>query len=257
MASSSAPGSAVASGVSFLSAADAAALDADLMSDELGFSLEQLMELAGLSVASAISSEYPAASHGRVLTLAGPGNNGGDGLVAARHLWQMGYAPTICYPKPTKRRPFTGLVAQCRALGLPFVAADDLTKGGRPLREDYDLVIDSLFGFSFKGAPRPPFDSLLALLAPKAHFSVSPPPVVSVDIPSGWSVDGGDESGNGLRPDMLVSLTAPKLCARGFHGRHHYLGGRFVPPAVAEKYALRLPDYPRGRPDQCVRIDSQ
>jgi hypothetical protein len=47
-----------------------------------------------------------------------------------------------------------------------------------------------------------------------------------------WSVEAGDESGTGLRPHMLVSLTTPKLCARQFAGAHHYLGGRFVPPQV-------------------------
>jgi len=42
------------------------------------------MELAGLSVACAVTEQYSVASHARVLVLAGPGNNGGDGLVAAR-----------------------------------------------------------------------------------------------------------------------------------------------------------------------------
>lgn len=45
-------------------------------------------------------------------------------------------------------------------------------------------------------------------------------------------MEAGDKSGDGLRPDMLVSLTAPKECARQFSGSHHYLGGRFVPPQV-------------------------
>lgn len=57
----------------------------------LGFSVDQLMELAGLSVASAVLAEYPPASHLRPLVIAGPGNNGGDGLVAARHLYHFGY----------------------------------------------------------------------------------------------------------------------------------------------------------------------
>ena len=55
----------------------------------LGFSVDQLMELAGLSVACAVAAE--AAAPARVLVLAGPGNNGGDGLVAARHLHHFGY----------------------------------------------------------------------------------------------------------------------------------------------------------------------
>jgi hypothetical protein len=55
----------------------------------LGFSVDQLMELAGLSVACAVAAEQRAP--GRVLVLAGPGNNGGDGLVAARHLHHFGH----------------------------------------------------------------------------------------------------------------------------------------------------------------------
>ena len=46
-------------------------------------------------------------------------------------------------------------------------------------------------------------------------------------------MEEGDQAGDGLRPDMLVSLTAPKKGARGFQGAHHYLGGRFVPPEIA------------------------
>lgn len=60
----------------------------------------------------------------------------------------------------------------------------------------------------------------------------APPPIISVDIPSGWDVEGGDVTGEGMQPDMLVSLTAPKRGTRDFKGRFHYLGGRFVPPAI-------------------------
>jgi hypothetical protein len=41
-------------------------------------------------------------------------------------------------------------------------------------------------------------------------------------------VEQGDVNGDGIKPDMLISLTAPKLCAKQFHGTH-YIGGRFVP----------------------------
>ena len=86
-----------------------------------------------------------------------------------------------------------------------------------------------------QGPPRPPLDKCLAAILPGAK----PPPVVSVDIPSGWHVENGDEEGNGVRPDMLVSLTAPKLGAKQFNGVH-YLGGRFVPPAITAR-PLPLP----------------
>jgi len=71
-----------------------------------------------------------------------------------------------------------------------------------------------------------------------------------VDIPSGWDVDHG--SVDGIQPDMLISLTAPKKCAVHFKGRFHFLGGRFVPKSIEDEYELNLPEYPGG--DQCVEL---
>jgi NAD(P)H-hydrate epimerase len=65
-------------------------LDEQLM-QKPGFSVEQLMELAGLSVAEAVWHSLPPHTHKRALVVCGPGNNGGDGLVAARHLYHFGY----------------------------------------------------------------------------------------------------------------------------------------------------------------------
>ncbi len=108
-----------------------------------------------------------------------------------------------------------------------------------------DVVVDSVFGFSFSGVVRPPFDKLIVAMKD------SRAPIVSVDIPSGWDVDKGNPSEEGLNPSMLVSLTAPKLSSRHFHGRH-FLGGRFVPPSIISKYKLTLPNYPGT--SQCVDI---
>ncbi|CAJ1427122.1 unnamed protein product, partial [Effrenium voratum] len=84
LAFASAQAGSTASGpVTLLGQQEAIAIDEELMSTP-GFSVDQLMELAGLSVASAVADAYPAAK--QVLIVAGPGNNGGDGLVAARHL---------------------------------------------------------------------------------------------------------------------------------------------------------------------------
>ena len=70
-------------------------MDEELMGP-LGFSVDQLMELAGLSVAQAVRTEFLPSSHRRVLIIAGPGNNGGDGLVAGRHLHHFGYTVQVC-----------------------------------------------------------------------------------------------------------------------------------------------------------------
>jgi NAD(P)H-hydrate epimerase len=63
---------------------------------------------------------------------------------------------------------------------------------------------------------------------------------------AGWEIETGDP--HGLQPEVLVSLTAPKQCARLFHGKRHFLGGRFVPPDLAAKYQLNLPAYPGTEP---------
>lgn len=73
---------------------------------------------------------------------------------------------------------------------------------------------------------------------------------LSICIPfishQGWHVENGNP--DGIKPDFLISLTAPKLCAKHFEGRFHFLGGRFVPDSLAQKYNLSLPDYPGTEP---------
>jgi NAD(P)H-hydrate epimerase len=95
------------------------------------------------------------------------------------------------------------------------------------------VILDAIFGFSFVGPIRAPFDEALPLL-----FN-SNLPIVSVDIPSGWDVERGDIHDTGFVPDVLVSLTAPKEGVRGFKGRH-FLGGRFVPWYVRQFMPIRI-----------------
>ncbi|ESR47118.1 Pyridoxine/pyridoxamine 5'-phosphate oxidase 1 [Citrus sinensis] len=237
--------------VSHLTQREAAEIDETLMGP-LGFSVDQLMELAGLSVATSIAEVYKPSEYDRVLAICGPGNNGGDGLVAARHLYHFGYKPFVCYPKRTQKPLYTGLVTQLESLSIPFLSVEDL-----PLdfSKDFDIIVDAMFGFSFHGTPRPPFDDLIKRLLCLHGYDQTHqkrPVIVSVDIPSGWHVEEGDIGDEGIKPDMLVSLTAPKLCAKKFSGPHHFLGGRFVPPVIADKYKLRLPPYPGT--SMCVRI---
>ncbi|XP_044512317.1 pyridoxine/pyridoxamine 5'-phosphate oxidase 1, chloroplastic-like [Mangifera indica] len=237
--------------ISYLTQREAAEVDETLMGP-LGFSVDQLMELAGLSVATSIAEVYKPSEYNRVLAICGPGNNGGDGLVAARHLHHFGYKPFVCYPKRTAKPLYAGLVTQLESLSIPFMSVEDLPLD---LSKDYDILVDAMFGFSFHGTPRPPFDDLIQKLIHLRSYDQTlqkHPIIVSVDIPSGWHVEEGDIGGEGIKPDMLVSLTAPKLCAKKFSGPHHFLGGRFVPPAIADKFKLQLPPYPGS--SMCVRI---
>lgn len=211
-----------------------------------GFSVDQLMELAGLSVAAAVHAAYPPSTHKRVLCVCGPGNNGGDGLVAARHLFQFGYAPTVVYPKRPNKPLFVNLATQMEMMGIPLLEA--LPDGD--LADSADVLLDAIFGFSFAGAVRAPFDTVLPALRDAKV------PLVSVDIPSGWNVEEGPgaNAADQLQPEVLVSLTAPKLCAAHFKGTAHYLGGRFVPPPLAAKFGFEQPKFPGT--EQVVRLDA-
>jgi NAD(P)H-hydrate epimerase len=250
--SSSSSSGAPAVDLGYLDAASAAALDEELMQTP-GFSLDQLMELAGLAVAEAayqMLQDEPVARHTsialvrsprKVLLVCGPGNNGGDGLVAARHLHHFGYETVVVYPKRSSRQAhYTNLVKQCEDLEIPVLdeLPNDLTV--------YSLLVDAIFGFSFRGEPREPFASMLDAMrqAQRPHnetttTTTNRPLILSVDVPSGWHVDeGGDWC-----PNAVISLTAPKPCMRQYVQGRHFVGGRFLPPRLAQAYGVRMPPY--------------
>ncbi|KAK1930925.1 Pyridoxine/pyridoxamine 5'-phosphate oxidase 1 [Phytophthora citrophthora] len=218
----------------YLGQREAQRFDEQLMSSVHGFSIDQLMELAGLSVAEAVGKQFPRDVNSAGSTAA----NGGF----KRH---FGYSPSILYPKRSAKPLFQGLVTQCEQLKIPFI---EQIQDASTVDVAYDLILDGIFGFSFSGSIRPPFDHVVGTL------QQCQTPIVSIDIPSGWHVEKGNENGVGLEPKMLISLTAPKLCAKFFTGpdKVHYVGGRFVPKSLAEEFNLELPDYPGV--EQCVKL---
>ncbi|KAG6064525.1 hypothetical protein E4U32_000162 [Claviceps aff. humidiphila group G2b] len=215
-----------------LGAKAAAALDQELMST-CAFSIDQLMELAGLSVSQAVSRVQPLNKGRRILVACGPGNNGGDGLVAARHLFHYGYKPTVFYPKKSKNDLYQRLTKQLEQLEVPFV--DDFESA----LKSTDHVVDAIFGFSFSGEVREPFPGVIQSL------ETTKLPVTSVDAPSSWNIENGPPKsglGSSFMPTALVSLTAPKPLVKYFRGRH-FIGGRFLSPSMARKYDLDVPEY--------------
>lgn len=224
----------------------AADLDGDLMSEAGGFSIDQLMELAGLSVSQAVYTVHPPTSGKNILIACGPGNNGGDGLVAARHLHHWGYTPTVYYPKPTSKPIYDGLQKQLRNLHITFA---DPKKSFEELAKENDFVVDALFGFSFNPPVREPFDEAINVLEQTSK------PVLAVDTPSSWHVEDGPQDegiGSKYMPEYLISLTAAKPNVGHFKGKRHFIGGRFLGEDVARKYGLNIPEY-QGT-DQIVEV---
>ncbi|TGZ65705.1 hypothetical protein CRM22_005746 [Opisthorchis felineus] len=168
--------------ISYLNQADAQQLDNELFT-EYAYSVDQLMELAGLSCATAIAKAYPRdelrITNGALLVCCGPGNNGGDGLVCARHLKMFGYNPTICYPRTPTKQLYKNLVRQCEKMNIDFFQAPTPEMASQ-WGSSYNLIVDALFGFGFKPPVSAEFKTLLDYMC-QAKI-----PVVSIDVPSGF-----------------------------------------------------------------------
>lgn len=187
---------------------------------EYKYSIDQLLELAGYGIY--ISLREHLKPKGKILVACGPGNNGGDGLVLARHLHLNNHTVHLFLPKPVESPHLLRLLEQCKAFGVE-------QKGTISKSDSYDHVIDALLGFGFRPPLRQPFDSAIEQLV---SLQV---PIISIDVPSGWIVDSALNADSILRPSLLVSMTAPKPCSQGISDSNHLLVDWFIPPALAEE----------------------
>nr|XP_020039318.1 yjeF N-terminal domain-containing protein 3 isoform X3 [Castor canadensis] len=223
----------------FLSTAEAAALERELLED-YRFGRLQLVELCGHASAVAVTKVFPLTSLSRkqrtVLVVCGPEQNGAVGLVCARHLRVFEYEPTIFYPTRSLDGLHRDLTTQCEKMDIPFLSY--LPTEVQLINDAYGLVVDAVLGPGVE--PAEAGGPCTRALATLKLLSI---PLVSLDVPSGWDAETGGDAEDGLRPDVLVSLAAPKRCAGRFSGRHHFVAGRFVPDDVRRKFALRLPGY--------------
>lgn len=144
----------------YLNQEEATNIDVELF-NEYKYSVDQLMELAGLSCAHAIAKCYRRNDiQKRILFCCGPGNNGGDGLVAARHLAVLGYKCSIYYPKRPDKELYNNLVTQCSSFGDSINFVDTCPNDD----SEYSLIVDALFGFSFRPPVRDNFLPIMRTL---------------------------------------------------------------------------------------------
>lgn len=177
----------------------------ELAQKEYGLSGIVLMENAGRGAAELIDRHYGPA--GRALIACGTGNNGGDGLVIARHLHMLGWKVSVLIAgDPEAMSPDCAANDRVvRAMKLPrYVTPDGSWPAQLVIGKDW-VVIDALLGTGFRGIVRPQLHSLIERLE-----SVPKRATVAIDIPSGLDCDTGQPGGIALRADRTITFVARK-----------------------------------------------
>jgi ADP-dependent NAD(P)H-hydrate dehydratase / NAD(P)H-hydrate epimerase len=210
---------------------EAATLDRETQAR--GVAAETLMERAGRAVARA-ARDLAGGSYGRrAVVVCGKGNNGGDGLVAARQLGRWGLRTTVLILEDPDalREP---AAANARRLGeVPDLRVRTFDERG--LRRELaraDVAVDAIFGTGFRGMPEDEWASAIAGLNDAGA------PTVAVDIPSGVNGATGMVEGEAVRARLTVSFGAPKV-------------GTVLMPGAEHAGIVRAVDI--GFPDDLVR----
>jgi len=184
-----------------------------------GTPLDALMEQAGLAAAQEAWMSLGVVEGRRILVLVGPGNNGGDGLVAARHLAEWGADVAVYMLAARTGDKNLDLLSQA---GVPvFVAADDTDFVS--LREALDgaeLVIDALLGI---GRSRP-IEGTLAGVLRHLHATRGrsmPAKIIAVDVPTGVDADSGRVDPLAVTADMTVTFGLAKVGLYTLPGSEH------------------------------------
>lgn len=164
------------------------------MIEDLHIELVQMMENAGRNLAHlAVSLWSPKA----VTVLAGPGGNGGGGLVAARHLANRGVDVQVVLSRPEQD------LSPAAAHQLDILGRMELAVAEAPLPAD--LVVDALIGYSLRGDP----SGLASELIEWTHHQGSP--VLALDTPSGLDVTTGEPRSPCIRASATLTLALPKV----------------------------------------------
>ena len=190
-----------------LSAAEMQVCDR-LTSERFGVASLELMRAASGAVAAFAREQFPAAR--RVTVLCGRGNNGGDGMMAARLLAEAGLeVTTLLLGAPDELKgdaaeAWRELTSPAHGLVQIIATAEELVRHNSAL--EADLILDAVVGTGFK----PPLKGLA--LAALKWIEGSKAPILAVDLPSGWPADetASMVAGPVFPADAVITFTAPK-----------------------------------------------
>lgn len=209
-----------------------------VMTEDFGIALIQMMENAGRHLAALGREMLGGNVEGKsVVVLAGRGNNGGGGLVAARRMANWGARVSLALAAPPEE--FADVPAQQLAIairmGLPV-----LTRSEHVRWQDVALVLDALVGYGLRGAP----NGMTAALILAANASGKP--ILALDAPSGLDTTTGAIFDPCVRAHATLALALPKVGLLKEHAREFvgelYVADIGVPPPVYATIGLGVPN---------------
>lgn len=178
---------------------------------EFGITGLVLMENAGAGAARHVLGAREAWGLGpaSVAVCCGPGNNGGDGAVVARHLANAGVEVELAYTARADalRGDARVQLGTVTAMGLRVVHTPSV-EDVRELLARHAILVDALLGTGSSGAPRAPLDAWIRLLVARRAAGAH---VVALDLPTGFDADTGAAADPAVEADLTVSFAAPKL----------------------------------------------
>ena len=184
--------------------------------EDFGLSSPTLMEVAGRGCADRIGDVYGPLAGDTVTILCGKGNNGGDGLVVARHLFSAGAHVQVVLTAPADELSDETAhnLTLLRSLQRESADADRLVieehteAGSIAGLEGASLYVDALLGTGLTSALREPIHSVVE------ELNEQDAPVVALDVPTGLHSDTGEVLGTAVAADRTVTMAAPKVGLR-------------------------------------------
>ncbi|MCP2605053.1 NAD(P)H-hydrate dehydratase [Candidatus Aminicenantes bacterium AH-873-B07] len=210
--------------------------------NEIGIPGCVLMENAGIQIYKAIKKKFPELKKEKISIIAGPGNNGGDGLVVARHLFNEGIKPEIyLLASREKVKGDAGInlkIAEKIGLKIQEVNSEKIWNIHKEKISNSTLIIDAIFGTGLTRPVEGLFKRVIEDINEIKAFKIA------IDIPSGLSSDTYQIIGPCVKADLTVTLGAPKI-AHIFPPTEEYIGELIIadisiPPFLFENKNLKL-----------------
>lgn len=227
-----------------------------LMVEEFGISIIIMMENASRNTAALSRKMLDGSVKDKtIVVLSGKGNNGGDGLGAARHLINWGATVNCILATPVSElRKNAGIqYSILTSIDAPIYDVQHTSPSKlKHLINSADLIVDALIGYNLDGDPREPYATLIIL----ANDSKNP--ILAVDIPSGLNGNGHELNTPTIRAKTTLTLALPKKGLMKKESKEYvgdlYVADLSVPNKVYEKIGIQVPVL--FEKDEVVRVEN-